>query len=90
MFISVVLILKVTLLIVFAVTLDFYPAYYFTVKLTFYIIYVYDLKIEVPWWFSGLRTSHCHYCGLGHCCGMAVITGLGTLPPMLPKKIDFM
>ena len=31
----------------------------------------------VPWWLRGLRIWHCHYCGLGCCCDVSSIPGLG-------------
>ena len=34
--------------------------------------------LGVPWWLSGLRTRHCHYCSLGRCCDAGLIPGLGT------------
>ena len=36
---------------------------------------------------QGLRTRHCHYSGLGHCCGVGLIPGPGTLMLQVwPKK----
>ena len=31
--------------------------------------------LRVPWWFSGLRTQHCHCSRSGHCCGVGLIPG---------------
>ena len=36
--------------------------------------------IGVPLWCSRLRTWHSHFSGLGSCCGMDLILGLGTSP----------
>lgn len=33
--------------------------------------------LGVPWWCSKLRIQHWHWCGPGHCCGLASISGLG-------------
>ena len=33
---------------------------------------------RIPWWLRGLRIWHCHCYGLGHCCGVGSIPGLGT------------
>ena len=33
--------------------------------------------LEVPWWYSRLRTRHCYGCGKGHCYGMNLIPGPG-------------
>ena len=35
-------------------------------------------RIGDPLWLSGLRIQHCHCNGLGYCCGMGLIPGLGT------------
>ena len=34
--------------------------------------------VRVPWWLSRLRFQCCHSCGLGCCCSMGLIPGLGT------------
>lgn len=33
------------------------------------------MTLGVPWWLSGFRLWHCH--GLGNCCGVGLIPGLG-------------
>ena len=49
-------------------------------------------SVGVFLWVSGLRSWHCHCCGLGHCCGVGLIPGLGTspccvhTPPSPPNK----
>lgn len=37
-------------------------------------------------WHRGLRVQHCHYSGLGHCCGMSSVFHLGTSTCHGPKK----
>ena len=36
------------------------------------------LKLGVLGWLSGLRIQHCPCSGLGHCCGVGSLPGLGT------------
>ena len=47
-----------------------------------------ELRTGVPWWLSGLRTRHCHYCGSGYCSGIGLIPSLETsrMPWVWPKN----
>ena len=42
-------------------------------------------KMGLAWWLSGLRIWHCHFSGLGHCCGADLIPGLGTGDFQVPQ-----
>lgn len=53
------------------------------------------LAVRVLLWCSALRIWHCHWSGLGQCCGVGLNSGLGTLtyhghsPLTPPKKMKF-
>ena len=80
------------MLAIFVLTSIFiWVTFIFVVKRMIDQIVSHDIKLKlhftVSWWCGGLRIWDCHCGGLGCCCGMGLISGLGTTYCVCSQKL---